>query len=246
MTISGGYGAVLGGIVCGKAIANRGYSVSNAREIIARFLPKGLPFAETINNNAAFVALRRNRFSECPEFSNREDLYVHVAGLVSGPIDYLEFGVWQGAAIDAWRKLSIDPASRFVGFDTFEGLPEAWEDGHPKGTFSTNGAMPVIDDARVSFVKGLFQDTLRDFAKGFTPRNRLVVNIDCDLYSATLFVLGTLDRFFQPGTIVIFDDFYSMNHETKAFIDYDRSFGRTWHAIARMHHCFKAVIEITA
>ena len=59
-------------------------------------------------------------------------------------------------------------------------------------------------------------------------RHRLVVNVDCDIYSATLFVLGTLDKFFVPGSIIIFDDFYSMNDEFKAFVDYDRSFGRTW------------------
>lgn len=49
-----------------------------------------------------------------------------------------------------------------------------------------------------------------------------MVNVDCDIYSATLFVLGTLDKYFNPGTIIIFDDFYSMKHETKAFIDYDK------------------------
>jgi O-methyltransferase len=220
--------------------------MSKKREMVARLLPRGIPFVSTLNNNAAFVALRRNRFSECPEFPTRDDLYRHVAGLISGPIDYFEFGVWQGAATDAWRKLNTHPDSRFVGFDTFEGLPEDWEDGHPKGTFNTGGAIPNIDDARVSFVKGLFQDTLRDFLDNFTARNRLVINVDCDLYSATLFVLGTLDKHFVPGTIIIFDDFYSMNHETKAFIDYDRSFSRGWRAIGKMPHCVKVAIEITA
>lgn len=218
--------------------------MSNKREMVARLLPRGVPFASTLNNNAAFVALRRDRFSDCQEFPERVNLYNHVAGLISGPIDYLEFGVWQGAATDTWRKLNAHPESRFVGFDTFEGLPEDWEGGHPKGTFCTNGLAPNIDDARVSFVKGLFQDTLKRFLRDFTPRNRLVVNVDCDLYSATLFVLGTLDKYFEPGTIIIFDDFYSMNHETKAFIDYDRSFGRQWRALGKMPHCVKAAIEI--
>jgi hypothetical protein len=78
------------------------------------------------------------------------------------------------------------------------------------------------------------------------PRHRLVVNVDCDLYSATLFVLGTLDKYFEPGTIIILDDFYSMNHETKAFIDYDMSFGRKWRALGKMPHCVNAAIEITS
>jgi hypothetical protein len=181
----------------------------NKREMAAWLLPNGLPFSETLNNNAAFIALRRSRFSDCPEFPERIKLYAHVASLISGPVDYLEFGVWQGAATDDWRKLNTHPDSRFIGFDTFEGLPENWEAGHPKGTFDTGGAIPKIDDARVSFVKGLFQNTLRGFLTDFTPRSRLIVNVDCDLYSATLFVLGTLDRHFRPGTIIMFDDFYS-------------------------------------
>jgi O-methyltransferase len=209
--------------------------MSNKREMVARIFPRGIPFADTLKNNAAFVALRRDRFSDCPEFPERSDLYKCVADLISGrPVDYLEFGVWQGAATDAWRKLNTHPDSRFVGFDTFEGLPEDWEDDHPKGTFDTGGAIPKIDDARVSFVKGLFQNTLRSFLDDFSPRNRLVLNVDCDLYSATLFVLGTLDKHFESGTIIIFDDFYSMNHETKAFIDYDKSFGRTWRALGKL------------
>jgi O-methyltransferase len=220
--------------------------MSNKRELIARFLPNGLPFSESLNNNAAFVRLRRNRFSSCPEFEERIDLYRHVAAIAEGPIDYLEFGVWRGDATDAWRKLNVHPDSRFVGFDTFEGLPEDWEKNHPKGTFGTGGVVPRIDDTRVSFVKGLFQDTLREFLKTTPPHNRLVVNVDCDLYSATLFVLGTLDRFFQRGTVIIFDDFYSMNHETKAFIDYDKAFGREWKAVGRMPHCVKAAIEFEA
>jgi O-methyltransferase len=218
--------------------------MSKIRETVARILPNGLPFAETLNNNAAFVALRRNRFSDCLEFAERIELYRHIAALTAGPIDYLEFGVWKGEATDAWRKLNTHPDSRFVGFDTFDGLPEDWEANHPKGTFSTGGVEPTIDDVRVSFVKGLFQDTLRGYLTTNPPHNRLVVNIDCDLYSATLFVLGTLDRFFTSGTVIIFDDFYSMNHETKAFLDYDRSFGRTWKALGRMPHCVKAAIEI--
>jgi hypothetical protein len=57
-------------------------------------------------------------------------------------------------------------------------------------------------------------------------------------------VLGTLDKYFEPRAIIIFDDFYSMNDEFAAFVDYDRSFGRTWQAIGRLPHCIKVAIEI--
>jgi len=104
--------------------------------------------------------------------------------------------------------------------------------------------MPDTDDARVSFIKGLFQDMLRPFMATADLNRRLVGNVDCDISSATLFVLGTLDRYFRAGTIIIFDDFYSMKDEFKAFVDYDRSFGRSWVALGRLPHCIKAAIEI--
>ena len=112
--------------------------MSGKRDLIARMLPRGVPFSENLNNNAAFVAMRRARFSDCPEFPTRTDMYRHLAAALAGePIDYLEFGVWQGASIDEWRQLNRNGDSRFVGFDTFEGLPEDWGKDHPKGTFST-------------------------------------------------------------------------------------------------------------
>jgi hypothetical protein len=218
--------------------------MSRKRELIATLFPRGLPLSESINNNAAFVSLRRSRFSSCKEFSGRDALYAYIATMADEPIDYLEFGVWKGASIDTWRRLNKHPDSRFVGFDTFEGLPEDWNPDHPKGTFSTQGQIPEIDDPRVSFVKGLFQDTLRQFLALTRLSNRLVINVDCDIYSATLFVLGTLDKYFEPRAIIIFDDFYSMNDEFAAFVDYDRSFGRTWQAIGRLPHCIKVAIEI--
>ena len=216
--------------------------MSRKRELIASLLPKGVPFSESLNDNARFVALRRQRFSACPEFVTRDALYKAIVPREA--ITYLEFGVWQGASIEHWSTLNTSVNSRFYGFDTFDGLPEDWDASHPKGAFTTLGAMPRIEDSRVSFVKGLFQDTLRGFLTNFQIPNRLIVNVDCDIYSATLFVLGTLDRYFSPGTIIIFDDFYSMSHEFKAFYDYERSFGRRWKAIAKMPHCMKVAIEI--
>ena len=120
--------------------------MSNKREHLAALLPNGLPFLESVDNNAKFAAMRRERFSDCPEFENRSGLYQHLASLISEPIDYLEFGLWQGASIREWASLNTSPSSRFLGFDSFHGLPEDWLD-HPKGTFSTNGQPPRVDDS---------------------------------------------------------------------------------------------------
>src|SRR5271155_4242855 len=81
-------------------------------------------------------------------FEQRFELYDHLKAAIIGdqPITYLEFGVYKGASIGHWSKIDSHPDSEFVGFDTFEGLPEAWDAHIPKlhpGHFSTHGEVPV-------------------------------------------------------------------------------------------------------
>jgi O-methyltransferase len=87
--------------------------------------------------------------------------------------------------------------------------------------------MPQIDDERVSFVKGWFQTTLPGFLDGFTPRSRLVVYNDSDLYSSTLFTLVSLHRFWFREQSSFFDEYSSTTHEFCAFADYRKAFWRS-------------------
>jgi O-methyltransferase len=169
--------------------------------------------------------------------------FINKRVLLNRAMDYLEFGVAAGESIRAWSALNSDPGSRFIGFDCFEGLPEDWKAGNKaKGEFSTGGEPPAIDDPRVSFVKGLFQKSLRPFLAGYVPQNRLVVHIDVDLYSSTLFVLTQLDPFMPKGTIIVFDEFIGVD-EFPAFHHYTKAYGRTWRIVAsRADHLKLAVV----
>jgi hypothetical protein len=129
----------------------------------------------------------------------------------SEPVLFLEFGVFRGESMSWFSKHFTNPNSRFMGFDTFTGLPEDWKERNlPQGTFSTNGQTPALGDSRISFVKGLFSDTLpktihriKEEAQGKT----VLVHLDADLFSSTLFVLTFLwpwlDRYY-----VLFDEFF--------------------------------------
>lgn len=99
-----------------------------------------------------------------PTVDTREQLFDLVGREVGDrQVLYLEFGVFEGQATRYWSKLLKNPESKLHGFDTFEGLPEAWDNIAEKGLFSTNGIVPVIEDPRVRFFKGMFQETLPSY-----------------------------------------------------------------------------------
>ena len=202
--------------------------------LAAQLFPWHVGLLDWINRNALvrqWIAEQRGRI---PTFEHLHDFYRHVHNEVCGgtAIDFLEFGVCAGRSIKFWSEMNRHPQSRFIGFDSFEGLPENWTRNYPKGTLSTGGCVPQIGDERVSFVKGWFQDTLRGFLNEFAPRSRLVVHSDSDLYSSTLFTLASLDMLLVPGGVVILDDFSMATHVFRAFADYRSAFMRSAHPVA--------------
>ena len=150
--------------------------------------------------------------------------YIYHEILHDSPIDYFEFGVFKGDSIREWIKLSISPHSRFYGFDTFTGLPEYWFKDYSKSAFNAGGNIPDILDSRVTFVMGIFQDTLGNFLNDFNRKNRIVVHIDADLYSSTLFVLQSMHQYLKEGDIIMFDDFLDPLGEFMAFGNYCQAF----------------------
>lgn len=131
---------------------------------------------------------------------------------------YLEFGVWQGNATRAVAKQLSHPEAMLHGFDSFKGLPERWNFDADEGCFSTGGQLPQIDDPRVQFHKGWFEDTLPTFC--LPPHDVLFINCDADLYSSTMFVLDQLRAAITPGTYLFFDEFSDRNHELRAFDEF--------------------------
>src|SRR5947208_7888231 len=103
----------------------------------------------------------------------------------------MEFGVADGHSFRWFLQQNKNPDSRFYGFDTFTGLPEDFG-VYKKGLFNTNNQVPQIDDARVKFFQGLFQQTVPGFLSELNNTKRNVVMMDADLYSATLYVLSSL------------------------------------------------------
>jgi hypothetical protein len=126
---------------------------------------------------------------------------------------YVEFGVYRGRTLWWWSQHLPTPAARFVGFDSFQGLPQAWTTSTPKGAFAVE-EIPQLPDPRVSLVPGWFAHTLPQWEP---PRNdQLIVNIDCDLYSSAAAALTWVEHHARPGTLIYFDDLFDHDEELRA------------------------------
>lgn len=150
---------------------------------------------------------------------DRREIYEKVAAEVGGQqVLYLEFGVHRGESMRMWSELLRHPEAQLHGFDSFEGLPENWNLGCRQGTFSTGGAVPVLENRRVKFIKGWFEATLPAYE--VPAHERLVVHLDADLYSSTMTVLHALEWHLVPRTYVLFDEFADRMHELRAFDEF--------------------------
>lgn len=158
----------------------------------------------------------------------------------------IECGVYFGRSL---RILATHSPGEVHGFDSFEGLPEAWNADEPAGAYSTAGRLPEHLASNVRLHKGWFQDTLpRFFATAAGPIRLL--HIDCDLYSSTRTVLETADSRLLPGSIVLFDDFLGYpgyeQHELRAFEEFVQERNVGWEVVAGCLMGQEVAIRITS
>jgi O-methyltransferase len=214
------------------------------------------PFSESISKVAYLSRLSQWCADQgIPEWNDRNDtewrhdkrydLYAHVMKTedLDREIDFLEFGVGQGFSFDWWVEHNTHPSSRFVGFDTFVGLPENW--GYlSKGAYSSEGKFPARSDNRCSFEVGLFQDTLYRFLETFKSERKTVVHMDADLYSSTLFVLTRIASVLKPGDILFFDEFGVPTHEFRAFTDVVLAYRLKYALLGAVNNYMQIAIKI--
>ena len=108
---------------------------------------------DKLNENVDFFATIPSLFSSAERAADRTALhrYVNDVTLHNAPLDYLEFGVFEGDSLRQWLQMNRHPSSRFTGFDTFTGLPEDWTSDKRAGTFDVQGKLPQLSDrARAS------------------------------------------------------------------------------------------------
>ena len=178
-------------------------------------------------------------YSKKWDYNKRYELYTYLikSEKLDEAIDYMEFGVSKGHSFKWWVNANKNENSAFNGFDTFTGLPEDWGP-FKAGAMGTDNKAPDINDNRVRFHQGLFQQTLPGFIKTFKNDKRKVIHLDADLYSSTLYVLCSLAPLLKKGDIVIFDEYAVPQHEYLAFNDFIRSYYIDFELIAAANNYF--------
>jgi hypothetical protein len=156
-------------------------------------------------------------FLTCPAFDSDLSLLSKALDLASPNGLFLEFGVASGRTIN--HMALNTPQIHFYGFDSFEGLPEAWRSGFDRGAFA-QACLPVVPP-NVTLVRGWFDDTLPTFLHDRPHMPLSLVHIDCDLYSSTRTIFANLRDRIVPGTVIVFDEYWNYpgwrDHEFRAF-----------------------------
>jgi hypothetical protein len=192
--------------------------------VITRRTPLiGRPFGESFNmiDVAFFEAAKasaaywREHMTAAKAFKSPSDLLAHALSLVQSPGLFLEFGVATGRTIS---QIALHSQARQIfGFDSFEGLPDSWRLGFPKGVFS--GPAPPVPP-NVSLIQGWFSETLPQFVIEHSEPVAFL-HIDCDLYSSTKCIFDSLQSQIGPGCVMVFDEYFNYPgweaHEHKAF-----------------------------
>ena len=157
----------------------------------------------------------------------------------------LECGVYFGRSLSI---IAARTAGEVHGFDSFLGLPEAWNADEGAGAYSTAGRLPTVA-ANVTLHTGWFDDTLPPFFAANSGPIRLL-HIDCDLYSSTRTVLAQAGPRLVPGSVIVFDDLLGYpgyeQHELRAFEEFVAASGLGWELLAATLLGREVAVRITA
>lgn len=179
-------------------------------------------------------------------FENQHDIIEYSLRITEVNGLYLEFGVFTGGTI---RFIAKRVGGRVIhGFDSFEGLPEAWS-GFSLGrkAFDLKGRLPQVP-SNVRLHRGWFDQSIPPWLS-VNPGPVAFIHIDCDLYSSTKMVLELLAERIVPGTIILFDEYFNYpnweEHEYKALHEFVQSRGITYRYLAFARQQVAIRIETT-
>jgi len=227
----------------------------HVRTVVRRYLRKlfefiidDLDMMDAVHSARSSVAFAKDQLKGAAVFKARHLLYPAV--LPPAPFGendlFLEFGVFRGVSLN--RCAALRPDVRWYGFDSFEGLPEAWGAGARKGSFSLGGKLPPVRD-NVTLIKGLFENTLPEFVAAHRQRKVAFLHVDCDLYSATTTIFDQIGDMLRDDCVIVFDELFNYRGweagEYKAFTEFVARKGCTFDYIAYVNTGLQVALRLT-
>lgn len=156
----------------------------------------------------------------------------------------LEFGVYSGTTLGVITGAL--GGSGVYGFDSFEGLPEPWRTGFDAGAFDVD---TLPDAGSADLVVGWFAETLPGFLAEH-PGPVTFLHVDSDLYSSARTVLEHVGPRLEPGSIVVFDEYFNypgwQHHEYRAWQEHVERTGLEYSYLAYTHNNEQVVIRVDA
>lgn len=179
-------------------------------------------------------------------FLNMKIVFNNIVNLISGNI--LEFGTWQGLGLCQLSKCLSDDIfpRKFIGIDSFEGLPESstvWQKGMFADTsyeYAQNNLknyFKFTENHSPMLIKGLFSDKNTADSLFKATQNVCLVHFDADLGTSTSVALKMIEAFFVGRTdsmYFLFDDWGCHPEEVPdAFHD--------WEKVASKQYSFSSI-----
>jgi hypothetical protein len=135
--------------------------------------------------------------------------------------DYVEFGVYRGEMMYSAAKILSPHIRKYIGLDTFTGLPEPVDGDSDVFVFKDKGFMSspksVVEKLMEGFDTCLIEGDFRDKATmdklALATKKIAVLSIDCNWPSSIKVAMEESVRYMQHGTIIFLDDYFAgVNH----------------------------------
>lgn len=130
---------------------------------------------------------------------------------------YVEFGVFRGEMMYSAAKILSPHISKYIGLDTFTGLPEPDREDSKLFVYKTAGFMSspkkvaeqMMEQFDFCFIEGDFrkQKTLEEYKNKASKISLLI--IDCNWPSSINVALKASAPFLQHGSVVFLDDYFA-------------------------------------
>jgi hypothetical protein len=172
------------------------------------------------------------------------DVLRHALGRVGVDGMYLEFGVRTGSTINHVARLR--PDTTIYGFDSFDGLPEAWAGYTLTADAFRNQPIPKVEP-NVELVIGWFDDTLQPFLDDHHG-DVAFVHVDSDVYASAKTVLDNVGPRLRVGSVIVFNEYFNypnwQQHEFRAWQEFCVANGVTYEYLSWA--MYEVAVRITA